>query len=87
MLKRFTVKNFKNFKNKITLDLTSSNYEFNNKSISNNVVKNSIIYGHNGSGKSNIVKAIMDVTTHLTDYRIDESAYCLLYTSDAADEL
>ncbi len=85
MLKRFTVKNFKNFKNKITLDLTSSNYEFNNKSISNNVVKNSIIYGHNGSGKSNIVKAIMDVTTHLTDYRIDESAYQLYLCLDSEE--
>ena len=71
MLKKFTVSNFKNFEKDLTLDLTSSNYEFNDSAVIDGVVKNSIIYGYNGSGKSNIVKAMMDITTHLTDFEVD----------------
>ena len=68
MLKKFSVENFKGFKDKITLDLGSpSNYGFNSEIIENNCVTKGIIYGTNSCGKSNLGLAIMDIITHLTE--------------------
>lgn len=68
MLTRFSVQSFKNFDEKVTLDLRADNYEFNNSAIKNNLVNTGIIYGQNNSGKTNFIYALMDITTHLTDF-------------------
>lgn len=68
MLKKFSVCNFKNFKNKIVLDLGKTcNYEFNENLIKNGCVSKGIIVGINGSGKSNLALALFDIIIHLTD--------------------
>ena len=68
MLTKFSVENFKNFNEKFTLDLTkTSGYEFNKQCVENGVIKKAIIYGHNGTGKSNLGFAIFDLVSHLTD--------------------
>jgi len=68
MLKKFSVSNFKNFKNKIVLDLGKTcNYEFNENLIQNGCVSKGIIVGINGSGKSNLALALFDIIIHLTD--------------------
>lgn len=68
MLKRFSVKNFKNFNEKLIFELgCPANYEFNRMIIKNNCVSKAIIYGINGSGKSNLALAIFDIILHLTD--------------------
>lgn len=68
MLKKFTVTNFKNFKDTITFALDCpANYEFNSEVIRNGCVTKGIIYGINGSGKSNLALAIFDIVLHLTD--------------------
>lgn len=68
MLKKFSVENFKGFKGKITLDLGAPcNYGFNTEIIENGCVTKGVIYGINGSGKSNLGIAIFDIITHLTD--------------------
>ena len=68
MLKRFSVTNFKNFEKKVTLDLgCPANYEFNKEVIKDNCVTKAIVYGINGSGKSNLALAIFDIILHLTD--------------------
>lgn len=68
MLKEFSVTNFKNFKTKMTLSLDKPcNYEFNDKVIKNNCISKGIIYGINGSGKSNLALALFDIIFHLTD--------------------
>lgn len=68
MLKKFSVENFKGFKNKITFDIGSpSNYNFNSEIIENGCLTKGIIYGINSSGKSNLGLAIFDIITHLTD--------------------
>ena len=62
MLIEFSVKNFLSFKDKITLSMEKGNGEEN----INNIIKNditdllrtSVIYGANASGKSNVIKAI-----------------------------
>lgn len=68
MLKRFEVSNFKGFKDKIVLDLSDhKDYEFNSQFIKNDIINKALIYGKNGSGKSNLGYAIFDITYHLTD--------------------
>lgn len=67
MLLRFSVTNFRCFENRIELNLADTrNFEFNTFAIKNNIIKNGIIYGENGSGKSNLGLAIFDIVFHLT---------------------
>ncbi len=67
MLAKFSVKNFRGFKEKIELDLTRhSNYNFNLYAIKDDVIKNGIVYGPNGSGKTNFSLAIFDIVNHLS---------------------
>lgn len=68
MLKKFSVENFKGFKDKITFDIGSpNNYGFHPEVVENNCVTKGIIYGINGCGKSNLGLAIFDIITHLTE--------------------
>lgn len=68
MLKKFSVENFKGFKDKITFDMGSpSNYSFNSEVVENGCVTKGIIYGVNSSGKSNLGLAIFDIVVHLTE--------------------
>ncbi len=67
MLTRFAVTNYRGFVEKIEWDLSNpSNYSFNSEAIMNGVVKNGIIYGKNGAGKSNFGLAIFDIANHLS---------------------
>ena len=48
MLKRFIVKNFKNFKEELIFDLTNSrDYQWNDNLVKNNIINKAIIYGKN----------------------------------------
>lgn len=68
LLKKFSVENFKGFKDKITFDIGSpSNYSFNSEIIENGCVAKGIIYGINSCGKSNLGLAIFDIIIHLTE--------------------
>ena len=68
MLKKFSVENFKGFKDKITFDLSSpGRYGFNSEIIADGCVTKGIVYGINGCGKSNLGLAIFDLITHLTE--------------------
>lgn len=76
MLAKFRVSNFKNFKENFELDFTKVNkYNFNEVCIKNNLINNSIIYGKNGVGKSNLGFAIFDIVGHLTDKTKEERFY------------
>ena len=67
MLAKFSVKNFRGFNDRIELDLTRhSNYAFSTFAVKNGIIKNGIIYGPNGSGKTNFGLAIFDIVNHLT---------------------
>ncbi|TDS92941.1 hypothetical protein EDF84_112113 [Erwinia rhapontici] len=67
MLKKFEVCGFRGFENNFTLDLEQKkNYEFNKESVNNGIIKTAVIYGKNGSGKSNLSHAIFDLVTQLT---------------------
>ena len=87
MLRKFSVKNFKNFKDNLVLDFSKSrDYEFNQHLIKNGLVNKMLIYGPNNSGKSNLGAAIMDITTHLTDnYGINNIIYAYYINGDFVD--
>ena len=67
MLAKFAVKNFRGFRDRIEIDLTRhSNYSFNSFAIKDDIIKNGILYGPNGSGKTNFSLAIFDIVNHLS---------------------
>ena len=68
MLKKFSVENFKGFKDKITFDIGSpNNYSFHSETIEKGCITKGVIYGINSCGKSNLGLAIFDIIMHLTE--------------------
>lgn len=68
MLKEFRVKGFKNFEKELVFDFSKTrNYNFSEKAVKDGIVKIGLIYGINGSGKSNIGSAIFDIILHLSE--------------------
>lgn len=68
MLKRFSVTNFKNFEKELSFVLDNpANYGFHTEVVRNGVKRKGLIYGINGSGKSNLGFALFDIIIHLTD--------------------
>lgn len=67
MLTKFAVTNYRGFANRIEWDLSKpANYEFNKSVLKDGVIKNGIIYGPNGSGKTNFSLALFDIENHLS---------------------
>lgn len=76
MLKKFSVENFKGFRDKVTFDLgTPCNYNFNQEVVSDGCITKGILFGINSSGKSNLGLAICDIVCHLTDNHTLSSSY------------
>lgn len=72
MLTKFSVENYKSFNNEISIDFTKAHdYNYNTDAIKNGIIKNAVIFGNNGSGKSNFSLALFDIILTLTDKRID----------------
>lgn len=67
MLKRFEVKNYRCFSEKLVFDLTARDYNFNQNLVFNGIVNKAIVYGKNGIGKSAFGFALFDIIVHLTD--------------------
>ena len=68
MLAKFSVKNFKNFEKKFTIDLSQTKqYAYSEACVKDGIVKTGLIYGPNSIGKSNLGKAIFDIVQNLTD--------------------
>lgn len=83
MLKKFEVKGFKNFKDRVILDFSDvKQYNFNKFCIKDNLLKTGIIYGKNAIGKSNFGLALFDITTHLVDKNLGTDLYDHYLTND-----
>lgn len=88
MLVKFSVKNFKNFKDWFHLDLSDvKSYAFNPQCVRDGIVTKALIYGPNGCGKTNLGRAIFDIQTHLTDEKIGESYSSNYLNADTDNEL
>lgn len=85
MLKKFTVTNFKNFSNPCVLDFTKTrDYDFNSYLINAGILNKILLYGKNGSGKSNLGLAIMDISLHLSDNQRNMLLYSNPLNGDTA---
>lgn len=74
MLKKFSVENYKCFDKKITIDFGNvSEYQFNKNCIKNDLLNKIIIFGKNGSGKSNLGLALFDIVQVLTDRQLQSA--------------
>lgn len=78
MLKKFTVSNYRQFNEPLEFDLTASNYAFNTDCTHNGLVKLALIYGENGTGKSNLGWAIFDLVSHLTEHKFKKWDFDIL---------
>ena len=68
MLIEFKVEGFKNFEKELIFDLSKTrNYTFSENAVKDGIVKTGLIYGINGSGKSNLGLAIFDIILHLSE--------------------
>ena len=72
MLTRFEVENYRGFKDRLVLDLTSvRNYTFNSQCVDGGVVSKALLVGRNGCGKTNLGLALFDIVGTLTDKGLD----------------
>lgn len=67
MLSKFAVSNYRGFEKRIEFNLASPrDYDFNLGAVKDGIIKNGIIYGPNGCGKTNLGLAIFDIVNHLS---------------------
>lgn len=76
MLTKFVVENFKNFRERLEWNLADyNNYEFNSEVVEDGAINKALVFGQNGSGKSNLGLALFDIVHHLTDKEKMENKY------------
>lgn len=62
MLKKFAIRNYKNFRDEIKIDFGNvAGYQFSTDCISSGLITKMLIYGRNATGKTNLGRAIMDI--------------------------
>ena len=62
MLKKFAVRNYKNFKEEISIDFSNTaGYQFSTDCIYEGLISKMLIYGRNATGKTNLGKALTDI--------------------------
>ena len=85
MLKQFVVKNYKNFKNEIVINLEdTAGYQYNTDCLCNDMVGKGLIYGKNATGKTNLGSALVDIYETLRGYRFPYEDGAFL-NADSAD--
>lgn len=66
MLKKFTLKNYKNFKDEIVIDFEKiAGYQFSTDCIIDGTISKMLIYGRNATGKTNLGKALLDISVSI----------------------
>lgn len=87
MLKKFSLRNYKNFKEEIAIDFQNiAGYQFNNDCITDGIISKILIYGRNATGKTNLGKALMDIENIVYGgwARMEEG---LLFNADSTEEV
>lgn len=83
MLKKFTVTNYKNFVHPIQLDLGSiGKYQYNKELIKEDLLSKLIIYGKNGTGKTNFGKALSDIKNLIFSDFPNSNDYEIVYCAN-----
>ncbi len=86
MLKKFILKNYKNFKDEISIDFEdTAGYQFSKDCIIDGIISKMLIYGRNATGKTNLGKALIDICTTMFGGRryVDTGVFL---NADSTDE-
>ena len=76
MLTKFSVMNFRNFKEKLVVDFEDKHgYQFNTIATKNGIISKSIVFGKNGCGKSSLGFALFDIVITITDLYAEPKLY------------
>ncbi|MCM1124087.1 MAG: ATP-binding protein [Eubacterium sp.] len=80
MLKKFLLRNYKNFKDDISIDFGNiAGYQFSTDCITDGLISKMLIYGKNATGKTNLGRALMDIVYIIISYaglrRMDEGIF------------
>ena len=87
MLKLFEVSGFKNFKNRISLNLADvRDYKFNPECVTDRLISKIIVYGKNSIGKSNLGLALFDIVSHLSSKNVTPGLYDYYLNVDSPDD-
>ncbi len=71
MLKKFTLRNYRNFKDEISIDFHNiAGYQFSSDCISDGAISKMLIYGRNATGKTNLGRALMDINMLMSDIKM-----------------
>lgn len=66
MLKKFMLKNYRNFRDNICVDLENiAGYQFSTDCLTNGIISKMLIYGRNATGKTNLGRALIDILVTL----------------------
>ncbi len=88
MLKRFEVCNYKNFKDKLTIDFCKvGGYQFNKECVYNGVINKMLIYGRNATGKTNLGDALMDIWRNMFDLHFLAASNGVFLNADSKDKM
>ncbi|MCD8118284.1 MAG: ATP-binding protein [Lachnospiraceae bacterium] len=87
MLKKFSVKNYKNFKEEITIDFSAiAGYQFSTDCIADNYISKMLIYGRNATGKTNLGRAITDIAYTASPYPFRSPYNGILLNADSHED-
>lgn len=87
MLKRFEVRNYKNFEEKIIIDFEKvGGYQFSTECIYNRMISKMLIYGRNATGKTNLGSALFDVAMNLSSGRYLRIIRGIYLNADSKDK-
>ena len=71
MIRKFQVKNYKNFKDVVSIDFTNvHDYKYNEYCVNADLINKMIIYGKNAEGKSNLGMALYDIVYDIQTNRV-----------------
>ena len=85
MLKRFMIKNYRNFRDNVCVDFVNiSGYQFNMDCLTNGIISKMLIYGRNATGKTNLGRAFIDIAVTLLD-NIQNINYGIFLNADSIE--
>lgn len=90
MIRKFQVKNYKNFKDAVCIDFTNvHDYKYNEYCVNADLISKVIIYGKNAEGKTNLGSALYDIVYDIQvnrNYFYSRNDSRMYKNSDASDD-